>query len=89
MFSTAGLRVTGWPEFKEGRPLRGEYQKHARGNTLLRNRGDGAFDDVSLSSRAFLGRWAWASDFLDFDLDGREDIYVANGFVTSTDTHDL
>ncbi len=89
MFSTAGLRVTRWSGFKDGGALRETYQKHARGNTLLRNRGDGTFEDLSRPTRTFMGRWSWASDFLDFNLDGREDIYIAAGFVTSPDEHDL
>lgn len=28
--------------------------------------------------------WAWGSLFADFDLDGREDLYVANGFISGT-----
>jgi hypothetical protein len=26
--------------------------------------------------------WAWGSAFVDFDLDGRQDLYVANGFIS-------
>ncbi len=89
MYSTAGLRVTHWSRFKEGSGLVESYRKHARGNTLLRNRGDGGFDDVSVPTRSYMGRWSWASDFLDFNLDGREDIYIAAGFVTNPDVHDL
>ena len=44
---------------------------------------------MSVSARAFLGRWAWSSGFIDADLDGRPDIYVANGFITNSDAHDL
>ena len=29
-----------------------------------------------------MGRWAWSSDALDFDSDGWEDLYVANGMLT-------
>jgi hypothetical protein len=58
------------------------YRRHARGNSLFRNRGDGRFEDVSLQARAEMGRWAWSSDALDFDGDGWEDLYVANGMLT-------
>jgi hypothetical protein len=58
------------------------YRRHARGNSLFRNRGDGGFADVTLRARAERGRWAWSSDALDFDGDGWEDLYVANGMLT-------
>jgi hypothetical protein len=36
-----------------------------------------------------LGRWAWASLFLDINNDSWEDVYVVNGFFTTPDTGDL
>jgi hypothetical protein len=90
MFSAAGRRVTGIPDYRSGEPeVQSVIRRHPRGNSLFRNRGDGAFDDASVPSRAFFGRWAWASGFLDFNLDGREDLLVQNGFVTGPDAHDL
>ena len=62
--------------------VRALYRRHARGNSLFRNRGDGRFDDVTLEARAEMGRWAWSSDAFDFDSDGWEDLYVANGMLT-------
>ena len=90
MFSAAGRRVTGGVEYKAGdRQLQSVYRRHARGNSLFRNSGDGTFEDVSIESGAWFGRWAWGSDFLDFNLDGHEDIYVQNGFLTNAREHDL
>jgi hypothetical protein len=90
MFSSAGRRVTGTDDYKAERPdLQGLYRRHARGNSLFRNRGDGTFEEVSEETRAFYGRWAWASGFIDFNLDGREDIFVQNGFITNARKHDL
>ena len=65
------------------------YRRHARGNSLFLNGGDGAFRDVSESAGVTMGRWSWASKFADINNDGLEDLLVANGFVTGRDTNDL
>jgi len=37
-----------------------------------------------------MGRWAWGSLFADLNNDGRNDLLVANGFITQPDdTGDL
>jgi Tfp pilus assembly protein PilF/peroxiredoxin len=84
MWSDAGLRVTSAPDFMPDAPsdVRALYRRHVRGNSLLRNRGDGHFEDKTLTARAEVGRWAWSSDALDFDNDGWEDLYVVNGMLT-------
>jgi Tfp pilus assembly protein PilF/peroxiredoxin len=84
MWSDAGLRVTSASAFMpEARPeVRALYRRHARGNSLFRNRGDGRFEEKTLEARAEMGRWAWCSDALDFDSDGWEDLYVVNGMLT-------
>ena len=57
--------------------------RHARGNSLFRNRGDGTLRGRDARRRApRSGRWAWSSDALDFDSDGWEDLYVVNGMFT-------
>ena len=62
--------------------VRALYRHHARGNSLFRNRGDGTFDDTSVDAGVTMGRWAWASDTFDFDSDGWQDLYVANGMLS-------
>ena len=57
------------------------FQKMASGNTLLRNRGDGTFDDVTWTTRANPPGWFWGASFADFDRDGWLDVYSANGWV--------
>ena len=76
MWSPSGQRVTAQDAFMPDAPARVRelYRRHARGNSLFRNRGDGAFEDVTLGARAGMGRWAWSSDALDFDSDGWEDL---------------
>ncbi len=84
MWTAAGQRVTAAPGFKpDASPEIEEiYRRHARGNSLFQNRGDGTFEDVTLKAGAEFGRWAWSSDAFDFDNDGWEDLYVANGMFT-------
>ncbi len=57
------------------------FKDMASGNTLLRNRGDGRFDDVSWEADANPPGWFWGSGFYDFDNDAWQDIYAANGWV--------
>jgi Tfp pilus assembly protein PilF/peroxiredoxin len=84
IWSDNGQRVTAQAKFMPEAPaeVRALYRRHARGNSLFRNRGDGRFEDVSQKARAEMGRWAWSSDALDFDSDGWEDLYVVNGMLT-------
>ena len=50
MWTAAGQRVTAQPGFMPDAPpeIREIYRRHARGNSLFRNRGDGTFEDVTL-----------------------------------------
>jgi Tfp pilus assembly protein PilF/peroxiredoxin len=92
MWSDNGQRITAEATFMPDAPaeVRALYRRHARGNSLFRNRGDGTFEDVTLAARAQMGRWAWSSDAIDFDSDGWEDLYVANGMLTrAADSTDL
>src|SRR5262245_37436330 len=84
MWSAPGLRITSAPTFMpDATPeVRALYQRHVRGNSLLRNLGNGRFEDKTLEARAAMGRWAWSSDALDFDSDGFDDLYVVNGMLT-------
>jgi tetratricopeptide (TPR) repeat protein len=90
MWSAPGQRVTSAPTFMpDATPdVRALYRRHVRGNSLLRNLGDGRFEDKTLEAHAEMGRWAWSSDALDFDSDGWDDLYVVNGMLTrKTDAH--
>ena len=86
MWSSAGRRVTTQSDFKSASPRAPKevYRRHARGNSLFRNERAG-FEDVTLTAGVEMGRWAWCSDFVDFDNDGRLDLYAVNGFVTGTE----
>ncbi|HVT19311.1 MAG TPA: CRTAC1 family protein [Thermoanaerobaculia bacterium] len=57
------------------------FSEMAAGNHLLRNRGDGTFEDVTWKAGANPVGWFWGSVFADFDNDGWLDIYSADGWV--------
>ncbi len=59
----------------------GVFQQMASGNTLLRNKGDGSFEDVTEKANANPPGWFWGAAFADFDNDGWQDLYAANGWV--------
>ncbi|HUF60987.1 MAG TPA: VCBS repeat-containing protein [Verrucomicrobiales bacterium] len=92
MFSSAGNRIAYQRNYRAGDAgdVLGWHRRHARGNTLFRNRGDGSFEDAGIEAGASVGRWAWSSNFVDLNGDGRDDLYVANGMVTGrSDPADL
>jgi Flp pilus assembly protein TadD/peroxiredoxin len=84
MWSAAGQRVAEQKYFHQGDPqnVLALYRRHARGNSLYRNGGDGKFKNVSAESGVEMGRWAWSSDAWDFDHDGYLDLYIANGYIS-------
>lgn len=87
MFSSAGNRIAYQRQFKPDvdEQTRALYQRHARGNSLFENVGNGTFRDVSQAAAVTEGRWAWSSNFADINNDGWQDLVVANGMVTGTD----
>ncbi|HEY7098633.1 MAG TPA: FG-GAP-like repeat-containing protein [Terriglobales bacterium] len=91
MWTAAGLRVSEQDMFqKDSATLaRGLYRKHAMGNSMFKNKGDGTFDNVSNEAGIQMGRWSWSSDAWDFDHDGFSDIYVTNGMVSGISPEDL
>jgi Flp pilus assembly protein TadD/peroxiredoxin len=91
MWEAAGQRVSGQPRFHQEAPakIRELYQRHARGNALYRNHGDGTFNNVGHAAAVEMGRWSWCSDFFDFDHDGFSDLYVSNGYISAPNREDL
>jgi ASPIC/UnbV protein/VCBS repeat protein len=59
----------------------GVFQQMASGNALLRNKGDGTFEDVTWKANANPLGWFWSASFADFDNDGWLDLYMADGWV--------
>lgn len=91
MFSSAGGRIAFQAQFRtaEQNDTVAALQRHARGNSLFENQGNGTFRDVSAQADVMMGRWAWSSVLADINNDGLQDVLVANGMVTETRTHDL
>jgi tetratricopeptide (TPR) repeat protein len=91
MWSAAGLRVSGQPQFhpKDLEDVRALYRRHARGNSLYQNLGNSRFRNVAAQSGAEFGRWAWCSDSFDFDHDGYPDLFIANGYVSGIEGPEL
>ena len=50
--------------------MRALYRRHVRGNSLLRNLGNGRFEDKTLEAHAEMGCWTWSSGGIDFGRDG-------------------
>lgn len=68
----------------------GDYgDRMVKGNSLLINDGEGGFADVAEESRVNPFGWYWGSGFFDYDNDGRQDIYAANGWISSRSYDDL
>jgi len=92
MWSAAGQRVVRDPAFRPSEANAQAYARHAKGNSLYRNKGNGTFEETGAREQVEMGRWAWGSGGFDFDLDGVPEIFIASGMVTNgsaTGTTDL
>lgn len=91
MFSSAGNRVTRQAGFRAGadEATRSIYQRFAKGNSLFLGSASGAFAEASSAAGVEVARWAWSSVLADLNNDGRDDIFVANGYITGDNPDDL
>ena len=60
-----------------------------KGNSLLLNDGKGRFYDTAEDANANPFGWYWASAIFDYDNDGLQDVYAANGWITGKEKDDL
>ena len=58
-----------------------ETELQQQRNTLFVNRGDGTFAEVGMLAGVAASGWSWSTMSVDVDLDGRQDILVANGHL--------
>lgn len=79
--SSAGKRVLGRVGELASTVQVDELRRLASGNALFLGREDG-FERGPREGGATDAGWAWGVALADFDLDGRLDVYCANGFVT-------
>jgi Tfp pilus assembly protein PilF/peroxiredoxin len=91
MWEAAGLRISDQKDFMPGAPeeIRALYRRHARGNSLFHNRGDGTFEDRSAAAGVEISGWSWSCQDWDFDHDGFADLYTANGFISGPNPYNL
>ena len=91
MWTAAGLRVSQQDNFQKesSEQVRDLYRKHAMGNSLFQNSGNGSFAGATARSGTAFGRWAWSSDVWDFNHDGFLDLYIANGMISGATREDL
>ena len=57
-----------------------QYHRKNMRNTLQVNNGDGTFTETGRLSGVAASDWSWATLLADFDNDGRNDLYITNGF---------
>jgi len=55
------------------------YQHQYARNNLQLNRGNGLYSEVGLYAGVAATDWSWAPLWMDFDNDGRKDLFISNG----------
>lgn len=56
------------------------YEPQSVRNTLQMNRGDGTFAEIGELAGVSQTDWSWSPLFGDFDMDGKQDIIISNGY---------
>lgn len=58
-----------------------KYRPQYNRNSFYYNRGDTTFAEISYLMGLQASEWSWATEFVDIDLDGFEDVIVSNGYM--------
>lgn len=59
--------------------IRNGYNHQYARNTLQLNRGNGHFSETGLYSGVSATDWSWSTLFMDFNNDGKKDLFISNG----------
>jgi tetratricopeptide (TPR) repeat protein len=91
MWEPAGSRVSMQPAFLKGQPesVRALYRRHAMGNSLYHNQGNGNFAARGGAAGVEKVGWSWSCGAWDFDHDGYSDLYVATGMISGPIRYEL
>jgi hypothetical protein len=87
MSSSAGNRILKRFADDAGSDVEQTLFKLAAGNTIFRQT-EGQFEALPTDAGGIGASWAWGASFLDINLDGHIDIYVANGFISGNSLKD-
>lgn len=88
MSSTAGNRILGRLTDDIDPETHALLKKLAAGNSIFIAKEGGGFERREKSAGGLGGNWAWSAVVCDLDLDGFQDVYLANGFVTGDQPFD-
>jgi len=91
MWEAPGLRLTANEVFSKGMPadILARYRRFAKGNSMYRNLRNGKFEDHSEASGTQQSGWSWSNHSWDFDQDGYQDLYIANGLISGPRQQEL
>ena len=91
MWEPAGMRISHDKAFhpSASEAVKSLFRRHAKGNAIFHNRGDGTFEERSSSAQVEKAGWSWSSDTWDFDHDGWPDLLVVNGMISGSNREEL